>query len=666
MAARILAFALLCWGFALAGCSGGGEPSTGALAEDPSPGGSAPDAAAPAARTDALAMTEWPRYGGNLASHRYSPLDQIDRDNVGDLRVAWRWYAGNFGPRPEQKNEATPLMIDGVLYTTAGTTRNVVAIDPATGETLWVWRPDEPADRFERAPRKNSGRGLSHWTDGAGNDRLIVVTPGFHLVALDPGTGRQIPGFGENGIVDLMVGVRGEVTENSSIGNSSPALVVGDTIVVGPAHSPGTRPRSKANLKGDVRAFDVRTGELKWTFHTIPEPGEPGYDTWLEGSAEYTGNTGVWARMSADAERGLVYLPVEAPTSDWYGGERPGDNLYGNSLVCVDARTGEVVWHYQFIHHDIWDWDIPTAPILMDIVVDGEPIPAVAQITKQAWVYTFNRVTGEPVWPIEEHVVPPSDVPGERTALTQPFPTKPAAFDRQGFTEDDVIDFTPALRAEALEGLADFRLGPIFTPPSLANAADGTSGTLSLPSPIGGANWEGGTFDPETGILYVGSFTQVQALALQPQPESDMRYVRGGGAEMPWLSGLPLAKPPWGRITAIDMNTGEHVWMRANGPTPDDVLNNPALEGVELEPTGIATRAVLLATKTLLFGTDGWGGTPVLRAYDKATGEEIAAIDLPGAAGGLPMSYALNGRQYIALPVAGERGAELVALALPD
>jgi len=647
---------------AVAGCSQPQEPATSA---DPA----AADSSAAAPQTPAAPgnMTEWREYGGNLAAQRYSPLDQIDATNVADLRVAWRWHSANFGPRPEQKSEATPLMIGGVLYTTAGMTRNVVALDPETGETLWVWRPQEDPERFDRAPRKNSGRGLSYWTDGAGNERLIVVTPGFQLAALDPATGRPVPGFGENGIVDMLPDVRGEYNEFASIGNSSPPLIIGDTIVVGPAHLPGTAPRSRGNVKGDVRAYDVRSGRKLWTFHTIPAPGERGYDTWLDGSAEFTGNTGVWGRISADVERGLVYLPVEAPTSDWYGGERPGDNLYGNSLVCVDARTGEVVWFHQLIHHDIWDWDNPTAPILMDLVVDGVEIPAVAQVTKQAWVYTFNRVTGEPVWPIEERPVAKSDVPGEITAATQPFPTKPAAFDRQGFVEDDVIDFTPELRAEALEGLKKVRMGPMFTPPSLANAADGTSGTISLPSGIGGANWEGATFDPETNMLYIGSFTNPNVLALVPSPEgSDIRYIRGGAAELPWLSGLPIVKPPWGRITAINMNTGEHAWMRANGPTPDEVLNNPALEGVDLPETGRATRAMLLVTKTLLFGTDGWGGTPVLRAYDKATGEQIAAIDLPGATGGLPMSYAINGRQYIAMPIDGEHGAELIALRLPD
>ena len=640
----------------------------------PEPEGSVPRTAAapssPAASAEprdrpSAEHADWPVYGGNHAAHRYSSLEQIDRDNVAGLEVAWRFSTANHGPRPEQRNESTPLMIDGVLYTTAGVTRNVVAIDPATGETLWMWRPDD-GERYEPAPRKTSGRGLAYWSDGRGNERLIVVTPGFHLVALDPSNGRQVPGFGENGVVDLMVGVRGEINDESSIGNSSPATIVGDVIVVGPAHDVAMRPPSKANLKGDVRGYDARTGAHLWTFHTIPAPGEPGYETWLEGSAEYTGNAGVWAPMAADTELGLVYLPVEAPLSDRYGGERPGDNLYGNSLVCLDASTGEVVWYYQLIHHDIWDWDNPTAPILMDLNVDGREIKAVAQLTKQAFVYTFDRVTGEPVWPIEERPVPPSDVPGERAAETQPFPTKPAPFDRQGFGEDDVIDFTPELRAEALEGIEIFRTGPLFTPPSLGDAPDGTRGTLMLPSPIGGANWEGGAFDPETGILYVGSYTLPSVMALTSEPEfSDIRYISGGGGELPWLDGLPLVKPPWGRITAIDMNSGEHVFMIPNGPTPPEILNHPALAGMEIPPTGRATRPVTLVTKTLLFTAEGWGGSPVLRAHDKATGEVLAEIELPGAVGGLPMTYAVDGRQFLVMSVAGERGAELVALALP-
>ncbi|HVS23310.1 MAG TPA: pyrroloquinoline quinone-dependent dehydrogenase [Gammaproteobacteria bacterium] len=627
---------------------------------------SAPSSAPPASATAAAANVEWPFYAGNLAAQRYSPLDQINRDNVGKLEIAWRFQTGNYGPKPESRNEATPLMIGGVLYTTAGVTRNVTAIDPKSGETLWVWRPNDGEERYKAAPRKSSGRGLSYWTDHAGHERLFVVTPGFFLVALDPDTGRPVPGFGENGVVDLMVGVRGEVTSKTSIGNSSPALVIGDVVIVGPAHDVAMRPPSKANLKGDVRGYDVRTGKLLWTFHTIPAKGEKGYETWLDGSAEYTGNAGVWAPMSADPELGFVYLPVEAPLSDRYGGERPGNNLYGNSVVCLDAKTGEVVWYYQLIHHDIWDWDNPTAPVLMNLVVEGKSIRAVAQVTKQAFVYTFDRTNGKPIWPIEERPVGKSDVPGEVTSPTQPFPTKPPAFDRQGFTDDDLIDFTPALRAEALAGTKIFRFGPIFTPPSLGEAPDGTHGTLTLPSAIGGANWEGGAFDPETNTLYIGSFTNPSAMALKSEPDfSDIRYITGGAAELPWVQGLPLAKPPYGRITAIDMNKGEFRWQIPNGPTPKEIAENPALKGVSLPPTGRATRPVVLATKTLLFAAEGWGGAPALRAHDKATGDVLAEIKLPGAVGDVPMTYAIAGKQYIVMSVAGEHGAELVALALP-
>jgi quinoprotein glucose dehydrogenase len=418
-------------------------------------------------------------------------------------------------------------------------------------------------------------------------------------------------------------------------------------------------------LKGDVRGYDVHTGKLLWTFHTIPTRDEPGYETWLNGSAEIVGNAGVWAPMTADAELGYVYLPTEAPLADTWGGERHGNNLYSSSLVCLDARTGERVWHYQLIHHDIWDWDNPTAPILMDLVVDGRPIKAVAQLTKQAFVYTFDRVTGEPVWPIEERPVPQTDVPGEWTSPTQPIPTKPPPFDRQGVSVDDLIDFTPALRAEAVEGVKAFRLGPIFTPPSLANASDGTSGTLMLPHATGGANWEGGAFDPETNVLYVGSFTNPFVAVLEPPPAgSDITYINGGGAQLPWLQGLPLIKPPWGRITAIDMNKGEHLWQVASGPTPKEIAENPALRGLDIPPTGRATRPVTLVTKTLLFTAEGWGGAPVLHARDKATGAIVAEVALPGAVGGRPMTYMLDGKQYLVVSVAGANGAEIVALTL--
>ena len=610
------------------------------------------------------ALVEWPVYGGSLAAQHYSPLDQIDAENVGKLQIVWRWSGANFGPRPEQRSETTPLMIDGVLYATAGVTRNIVAIDAATGETLWVWRPNE-GERFESAPRKISGRGVAYWSDGADDERIFTVTPGFDLVALDASTGLPKREFGEAGLVDMFQWLRGPA-DNIEIGSTSPPLVIGDVVVVGPAHGVGARPDSKTQTKGDVRGFDARTGRLLWTFHTIPARGEFGYDTWLAGSAEYTGNAGVWGPMAADPDLGIVYLPVEMPTSDMYGGERPGNNLFGNSLVAVDAETGERIWHQQLIHHDIWDWDNPTAPILLDVTIDSRPVKAVVQLTKQAFAYAFNRETGEPLWPIEERPVPTSDVPGEWTSPTQPFPTKPAAYDRQGFSEDDLIDFTPEIRAAALASIEDLRMGPIYSPLSLVDADDGTRGRLMLPSFGGGANWEGGAADPETGMLYVASVTSPVVGALRPDPEfTNIRYVFVNG-EVPQPLDLPLAKPPWGRITAIDMNTGEHAWMVPNGDTPDAVTNNPALAGVDIPRTGKPSRAALLVTKTLLFAGEGWNGDPILRAHNKRTGEIIAEIDLPGSVGAKPMTYMLNGRQYLVMAVGRPSPSELVALALPE
>ena len=437
-----------------------------------------------------------------------------------------------------------------------------------------------------------------------------------------------------------------------------------NVVVVGPAMAVSMRPPSMANVKGDVRAYDVRTGEHLWTFHTIPRPGEFGYDTWLEGSADYTGNTGVWAPMSGDPELGHVYLPVEAPTGDRYGGDRPGDNLFGTSLVAVDIETGERQWHYQIIRHDIWDWDNPAAPILADLP-NGRKI--VMQVTKQAYVYTFDRETGEPIWPIEDLPVPAGDVPGEWYAATQPFPTKPAGFDRQGITEDDLIDFTPELRAAALEAIQPFRLGTnLYSPPSVRGAEDGTQGTLSLPSATGGANWEGAALDPETGMLYVPSRTVVAVLLVAKNENSDIDYSMALGVRVPRAMGLPIVKPPYGRITAIDMVEGEHEWMVANADTPSIIADNPALEGVDLPRTGVETRSGLLLTKTLLFAGEGTGGGPYLRAHDKQTGEIVAEIEMPGTQTGQPFTYEHNGKQYIAMVVSGQgQPSELVAYALP-
>jgi len=611
----------------------------------------------------------WPHYANDLAASRYSDLDFINADNVENLEIVWRWSSRNFGSRPELKYRTTPIVIDGVVYATAGYRRAVVALDGATGETRWVYRLDE-GRRTQSAPRLNSGRGVAYWADGD-DRRLFMVTPAYQLVALRPADGSLIRSFGDEGIVDLKVGLGVALDiDEARIGSSSPPLIVGDIAVIGAAMDPGMRPPSKAHVPGHVRGFDVRTGEQKWIFHTIPRPGEFGHDTWQGDSWQYTGNTGVWAPMSADANRGLVYLPVVAATSDIYGGHRHGDNLFSSSLVCLDAATGERIWHYQIIHHDIWDWDNPTAPILADLP-NGRKLAV--QVTKQNYAYVFDRKTGEPVWPIQERPVPQSDVPGEWTSPTQPFPTKPAPYDRQGLSRDDLIAYTPEISAAVDEAIADYRLSPsLYTPSSLRNAPDGTKGTLGVPFATGGANFEGSGYDPQTGILYVPSATYIKVFALENDPESsDIDYI-DAGINAPTVFDLLITKPPLGRITAIDLTTGDHVWMIANGDTPQIYKDNPALAGVDLPRTGKPTRAGIVVTKTLLFAGEGWGtvgnirGDPVFRAHDKQTGEIIAEIELPATQSGPPSTYMINGRQYIVMMVTdGKSPAELVALALP-
>ena len=617
---------------------------------------------------------QWRYYGGDAGSTRHAPLDQINPDNVADLEVAWRWRSDNFGPAPEYNYRSTPLMVDGVLYATAGYRRAVVAIDAGTGETLWTYRLDE-GDRA--APRRNSGRGVAWWEAPGTAPRIFMVTPGFQLVALDAATGRPVPEFGDGGVVELRLGLGRELDLiDAPIGSSSPPLVVNDVIVIGSALPSGGAPRSREMPPGHVRGYDAFTGELRWTFHTIPQPGEYGNETWEDGSWGYTGNAAVWTPISADLESGHVYLPVELGTGDYYGGHRLGDNLFSQSIVALDAATGERVWHFQTVRHGIWDYDPPAAPVLADLVVDGREIPAVAQITKQTFTFVFDRRTGEPVWPIEERPVPQTDVPGERTAPTQPFPTKPPPYDRQGVDPDSLIDFTPELRAEAEEILAQLHYGPLYEPPTVP-VEGGTQGTLMVPGSLGGANWPGGALDPASGYLYVQSATGPSVISLIREPEvSDMDYIRGGGLRLRrggGPQGLPLFKPPWGRITAIDLNRGEIAWQVPNGDAPDYVKEHPALEGIDVGRTGRPDRGGLLVTSTLLFAGEGGGmfaafgsGGNKLRAHDKATGEVVAEIELPANQTGLPMSYMHEGRQYIVMAV-GARGhpGELVALALP-
>jgi len=634
--------------------------------------------ASPALSQQGTTNGEWPSYGGGLGSTRYAPLDQIDRENVSELEIAWRWEARNLGPRPDYNFRATPIMMNGVLYTTAGSRRAAVAIDPATGETLWIYRFDE-GERGSSAPRKTSGRGVSYWSDGE-DERLFFITPSHFMIALNAKTGRPYPDFGRDGIVDLKEGLDRPLDPmKAPIGSSTPGIVVGDVIVVGAALPAGGVPPTKEMPAGHIRGYDVRTGERLWIFHTIPLPGELGHDTWEGDSWKFTGNASVWTSMSADPELGYVYLPTEAPTGDYYGGHRHGDNLFSQSLVCLDAKTGERIWHFQTVHHGIWDYDLPAAPVLADITVDGEAIPAVAQITKSGFTFVFDRKTGEPVWPIEERPVPQTDVPGEKTAPTQPFPTKPAPFERQGVTEDDLIDFTPELKAEALEIAATYTLGPLFTPPTLVTETNKTNkGTLNLPGSQGGGNWQGAAFDPESGYLYVSSSTEPTPVGLVHAPKlSNMNYVRGRRLRLPkggGPQGLPLIKPPWGRITAIDLNTGEHVWMVPNGEAPDYVREHPALAGIDLPRTGRPERVGMLVTKTLLFAGEGGGlfgmfggGGPMFRAYDKRTGAIVSELELPAHQTGVPMTYLLDGVQYIVVAVgAKEHPAELVALRLPE
>jgi len=606
----------------------------------------------------------WEHFNGPLAATRYSSLDQINKNNVHKLKIVWTFPAGIFGPSPEFKNTASPIAIDGTLYVTAGSTRNVVAMNAETGQLKWMWSPNE-GERFEKAPRKGSGRGVAYWR--AGNlQRIFTVTPGYHLVSLNAETGSPDPEFGAGGWVDLQKGLRlGKNRDDIDIGLSVPPLVVNDVIIVGAAHRVGFRPPSASNVKGDVRGFDARSGKLLWTFKTIPESNQPGSETWLNGSEKYTGNAGVWAPMSADPELGLVYLPVESATGDRYGGDRPGNNLFANSLVALDIKTGKKKWHFQIIHHDIWDWDNPNAPIVADLP-NGKKV--VIQLTKQSFAYVFDRATGEAIWPIEEKPVPQTDVPGEWTSPTQPFPTKPAAYDRQGISEKDLINFTPELFTEAKKSVKNFRLGPLYTPPSLGKSPDGTRGTLSLPSATGGTNWEGGAFDPETGALYVPSFTEVSMLALTNDPRaSSVDFIYGGGGRVPKVNGLPLVRPPWGRITSIDLNSGDHNWWIANADTPEAVTKNPALKGVELPRTGTPTRSGLLLTKTLLFAGEGWGGKPIFRAHDKKNGKIIAEIKLPAAQAGQPITYSYKGKQYIVMAIGdGKSAGNFIALTLSD
>ncbi len=613
---------------------------------------------------------DWPVYGGTNAANKYSPLTQINAGNVGDLEVAWEWISpdeeildGNPDLAPGEF-QATPIMVEGVLYTSTAMSQ-VVAINAETGETVWRYDPQT----WKAGPPTSKGfqhRGVAYWR--ADEDARIIISTGDNrLIALDAGSGAPVAGFGENGEVDLAgAGLQRPVSDSRSdvFGGTSPPLICRDTIIVGQyIHD---RTVQDPMPPGDVRGYDVRTGALKWSFHTIPAPGEYGAETWENGSAARTGNANIWAPMSADDELGIVYLPGSCPTNNFYGGDRPGDNLFGNALIALDAETGERVWHFQVVHHDIWDYDLPCAPILADITVDGRGIKAVAQPTKQGFCFVFDRVTGAPVWPIEERPVPPSTIAGESAAPTQPFPVRPAPFERQGLTEADLVDYTPEIHEEARDILAGYNAGPLFTPL-------GEKPTTVLPSWVGGANWWGAALDPETGLLYIPSITAVVAMALdQAGSRTDAadgtEEIAGRATVVRGPRGLPLVKPPYGRITAIDLNSGEHVWMRPNGPGAKD---SAAFAPFDPGWIGTTSRTGPLLTATLLFMGEGphnpRTSNKVLRAYDKATGEVHAEVALPDYTHGPPMTYMAGGRQYIVCGM-GFRSTphRLVALALPQ
>ena len=645
---------------------------------------------------------EWRTYGGDLGNTHYSPLDQINASNFDKLEIAWRFSTRSLGPRPEFNLETTPLMANGVLYATAGTRRSVVALDAATGELLWTHSEKEGA-RGSAAPRQLSGRGLAYWTDGR-EERILYVTPGYRLVALNAKTGAPATTFGQNGIVDLKLEDDQQIDlVTGEVGLHATPVVAGNTVIVGAAHRSGGVPRSKTNVKGYVRGFDARTGKRLWIFHTIPKPGEFGYNTWEKDSADYTGNAGVWGQISVDEELGIAYLPVELPTGDYYGGHRPGNGLFGESIVAVDLKTGQRKWHYQLVHHGIWDMDIPCAPILVDITVNGRVVKAVAQPTKQAFLYVLDRVTGQPIWPIEEKPVEKGAVPGEWYSPTQPFPTKPPAYDLQGFQLKDLIDFTPTLRAEAERVASLYKLGPIFTPP-VVSKVDGPLATLALGTAGGGTNWAGGSFDPETHTAYVFSQRSISTLGLVPGDPSvtDEAYVQGtartgirtaagagadaaadtrpaaareadGGAGLT-VQGLPLVKPPYASISAIDLNRGEIRWQIAHGETPDNIRNHPALKGLTIPRTGrpgvigtLVTKTAVIAGERDFFTTPEGKRGAMLRAYYKATGKDAGAVFMPAGQTGTPMTYMLNGKQYIVVAIGGTGfEAEFIAFRLPN
>jgi quinoprotein glucose dehydrogenase len=740
MTTRLLTLAAMVAISAAAGTSVLHAQATSAARPASAPGGVAPEMRS---LVRGNAPGEWRYWGGDAHSTRYSPLDQITAANFGTLQVAWQWNAGTFGP--DEYYRTTPLYANGRLFTVATTRRSVMAIDPETGETLWMYRLDEGI-RWQKAPRQFAGRGPTYWTDGT-EERIVVVTPGYHMVSLDAKTGVPDPKFGKNGVVDLMDGLgyplvplavddsgslvisdaaparrakSGETWNattktgadgtagidpvNGQIAASSPPIIVSDVIVVGNSSIHGYYPIRVRNIPGFIRGFDMRTGRQIWKFNLVPQPGEFGAETWENGSAigtEGVGKNDAWATYSADPELGMVYIPVGMPLMDEYGGHRPGNNLYGNSLVALDAKTGVRKWHFQMVHHDIWDYDTPMAPNLIDVTVNGAPRKAITQSTKQGWLYTFDRATGAPIWPIVETPVLQSDIPGEKTARTQPIPSRPAPYSQQGLVAADLIDYTPAIRDSALKLAQRCRMGPYFIP---AVTSDGSSKTGArctwyAPGASGGVNIDGGAaFDPETGMIYVASLSGLSTIALQKDPCSEFRYssprdncgligaleppagysapaARGGGFEgrgnASLLGGVSILKPKeLGGITAYDMNSGDKKWWIPNGGFVPVRSTDPLFTGVTLPPRAASGQAQVIVTKSLvIYGTGRSGGvpnaTPQLFAVDKATGRQVAAVTIPSRTTAVPMTFMHKGKQYIVFATGAGSTTSLVSLRLP-
>ncbi len=643
---------------------------------------------------------EWRYQSGDAWGTRYSPLDQINASNFEDLELQWVWRGDNFGPHPLYLSRSTPSYIDGILYTVAGYRRTTAAIDPATGETLWTYRePHTP--RWEESMRASYGKGVGYGEiDGRGV--IYIITPAFFLHAIDAKTGKHLEGFGsrvpiegfpETGVVDLLADLGHDYDPESGIPmevgyitSSSPPIVVNGTVVVGNSHGQGYSQTRIENVPGDILAYNAQTGQHKWKFNVIPQSeSEFGFDTWESDAWQQTGDVSSWAPLSADLERGIVYIPTNAPTLDYYGGFRPGNNLFGTSVIALDVKTGQRVWHFQTVRHPIWNYDLPNVPILADVTVNGKEVPMVIQTTKQGMTFAFNRETGEPVWPIEERPVPQSVVPGEQLSPTQAFPTKPEPLEELGLSGENVIDFTPELKQEALEIMSQYRIGGPYMPPLPEDHTENVKGWIAC---SGGVNiTHPSSMDPETGILYQSSGPQCSGRLLQPGVNADgpkhgctaseasctttgvtiADWVSGGGVDWGGPQGLPMHKPPYSRITAIDMNTGEHLWWIPVGEATDRLKNHRALRGVDLSGVSGRSRAIHMVTGSLLLATEGTQGPPVLNAHDKRTGKKLGSIDLPAPGQYGMMTYEHDGRQYIIVQIGagGTYPGSVAAFALP-